>query len=83
MEIINTREKIIFTEEEAKAIVLVHRIMRDIEGYAEDNDIVNSASDVVASLVDFIEDNFENADCVVRQAVADSTREIQISIAIK
>lgn len=83
MEIVNKREKIIFTEAEANAIVLVHRLMRDIEGDAEDDDIVLSACNIADYLINFIEDDFENADCLVRQAVADSTREITISIAIK
>lgn len=83
MEITNKKEKIIFTETEANAIMLVHRIMRDIEDEAETDEVVLSASQIADYLDDFIEDNFDYASCVVRQAVADSTREITISIAIK
>ena len=83
MEIVNKREKIIFTETEADAIVLVHRIMRNIEDDANTDEIVTSAANIADYLEDFIEDNFDDADCVVRQGIADSTREIQISIAIK
>lgn len=83
MEIINKREKIIFTEEEAKAIMLVHKTMRNIEDESENGDVCDMAMNVADFLSEFIEDNFDDADCVVRQAVADSTREIQISIAIK
>ena len=83
MEIVNKREKIIFTEAEANAMVLVYKIMRDIEDESENGDVCDMAINVADFLSEFIEDNFDNADCVVRQAVADSTREIQISIAIK
>ena len=83
MEITNKREKIVFTETEANAIMLVYKIMRDIENEAETDEVVTSATYVADYLDDFIEDNFDDVDCVVRQAVADSTREITISIAIK
>ena len=83
MEIVNKREKIIFTEEEAKAMVLVHKIIRDIEDDAKTDEVVTSACYIAGLLANFIENSFEDADCVVRQAVADSTREITISIAIK
>ena len=83
MEIVNKREKIIFTETEANAIMLVHRLMRDIEDDAKNGDVCDMAMNIADYLAEFIEDSFEDVDCVVRQAVADSTREIQISIAIK
>ena len=83
MEIVNKREKIIFTEEEAKAMVLVHKIMRDIEDDTDNEEVRDSTICVADYLIDFIEDNFEDTDCVVRQGIADSTREITISIAIK
>ena len=83
MEIVNKREKIIFTEEEARAMVLVHRLMRDIEDESENGDVCDMAINVEEYLAEFIADNFDDVDCVVRQAVADSTREITISIAIK
>ena len=83
MEIVNKREKIIFTEKEANAIMLVYKIMRDIEDEAETDEVIGAASEITNYLDDFIEDNFEDASCVVRQGIADSTREIQISIAIK
>lgn len=83
MEITNKREKIIFTETEANAIMLVHKIMRDIVADSENDEVSGAASEVADYLEYFIEDDFEDASCVVRQAVADSTRDIQISIAIK
>lgn len=83
MEIVNKREKIIFTEEEAKAMVLMHKIMRDIEDDTDNDEVRDSAIYVADYLAEFIENNFEDADCVVRQSIADSTREITISIAIK
>ena len=83
MEITNKREKIIFTETEANAIMLVYKIMRDIEDESETDEVILSASHIADYLGDFVADNFADASCVVRQAVADSTREIQISIAIK
>ena len=53
MEIVNKREKIIFTEEEAKAMVLVHRIMRDIEDDTEHEDVQNAACYVADFLAEF------------------------------
>ena len=79
MEIVNKREKIIFTEKEAEAIVLVNKLMRDIREGTDTEEVADSASYIADSLADFIDDNFEDADCVVE----DSTREIAISIAIK
>lgn len=83
MEIVNKRAKIVFTEEEARAMVLVYGLMENIENEIGNAELRNAAINVADYLIDFIEDNFQDADCVVRQAVADSTREITISIAIK
>lgn len=67
MEIVSKKEKIIFTEEEAKAMVLAYNIMRNIEDDAEDDEVCNAAVYVADFLLEFIEDNFENADCVVHR----------------
>ena len=83
MEITNKREKIVFTEKEANSIMLVYKLMRDIEDDSENDEGITSATNIADYLEDFIEDNFKDVDCVVRQGVADSAREIQISIAIK
>lgn len=79
MKIVNKREKIIFTEKEAEAIVLVYKLMQNISDDAQDGDVRDSAMNISDYLADFIGDNFDDVDCVV----ADSTREIAISIAIK
>ena len=83
MKIENRKEKIIFTEEEARAMVLVYKLMQDIQDDIEDNDVWNLADDTADFLGTFIENELEGVDCVVCQPVADSVREISISIAIK
>lgn len=79
MKIVDKREKIIFTEKEAEAIVLVHKLMGDIRDDAASDEVIDSAASIAGYLDDFIDDSFEDVDCVV----ADSTKEIAISIAIK
>lgn len=79
MKIVDKREKIIFTEKEAEAIVLVHKLMEDIVDDIQDNDVCDRAMNIADCLGNFIDDDFDEVDCVV----ADSAREIAISIAIK
>ena len=79
MKIVDKRERIIFTEKEAEAIALVHKLMESIRNDIQDDDVFDRAATIADCLADFIDDNFEDADCVV----ADSAREIAISIAIK
>ena len=83
MRIENRKEKIIFTEDEARAMVLVYGLMRDIQCNAEDDDALGTARDAANLLAEFIEDNFDDMDCVVCQPVADSVKEVAITIAIK
>ena len=62
MEIVNKREKIIFTEKEATAIMLVYKLMRDIEDDSENDEVITSATNIA----DYLEDFTEDVDCVVR-----------------